>query len=137
MVFFNIRSSQLRVSEEMVLRLITVRLNSFYIILPAYKNGNNKADNKINTNDVFSRKSLKTTITRNQNNKNGNSFYSFTGRHLVIKKNAVKTKSNNSEISDLVFKEIISYKKINKLFFSNVDINRNAREIPVFTNFIF
>ncbi len=52
--------------------------NTMRETLSAYKNVYNMADNKINPDNVSNRKSLKTTITRIQNDvKNGNSFYYF------------------------------------------------------------
>ena len=52
--------------------------NTMRETLSAYKNVYNMADNKINPANVSNRKSLKTTITRIQNDvKNGNSFYYF------------------------------------------------------------
>ncbi len=52
--------------------------NTMRETLSAYKNVYNMADNKINPDSASSKKSLKTTITRIQNDvKNGNSFYYF------------------------------------------------------------
>lgn len=46
--------------------------------LSSFKNVYNSADNKINANSVSAKKSLKSVITRIQNDvKNGNSFYYF------------------------------------------------------------
>ena len=52
--------------------------NTMRETLSSYKNVYNSADNKINANSVSTKKSLKSVITRIQNDvKNGNSFYYF------------------------------------------------------------
>lgn len=52
--------------------------NTMRETLTSFKNGYNMADNKINPNSVSNKKSLKSIVTRIQNDvKNGNSFYYF------------------------------------------------------------